>query len=228
MSDTERSVFWICVILTMVMAFTAMMIALPRVCDIHSNINFDYQTMIVTILGVFIASLIGWQIWATINANHIIDRFDNRIHTTEASVERLEQQRQLLETQDQRGRNLIEAFAEARKGDAESILSAKYMCYLNSICLFISANVPAAYQYLTQVELDLSKTLNLLEHSTDRASQRMFIDRINDYENIYLRIITLIHQRQEDLEALHSRITHYRDERRRISAIIQGQQTSNP
>lgn len=92
MNDTERSVFWICVILTMAMAFTAMMIVLPRVCDIHSSINFDYQTMIVTILGIFITVLIGWQIWTTIDTRRIIERFDERIRTNEIAVERLQQQ----------------------------------------------------------------------------------------------------------------------------------------
>lgn len=86
MNDTERSVFWICVILTMAMAFTAMMIALPRVFNIHSNINFDYQAMIVTILGIFITALIGWQIWATINVNRVIDRLDTRVRDMENTL----------------------------------------------------------------------------------------------------------------------------------------------
>lgn len=158
--------------------------------------------------------LVGWQVFNAIENVKTLKRMDRM-----QSI--FTHQRQLLETQDQRGRDLIEAFAEARKGDAESLLSAKYMCYLNSIYLFISANVPAAYQYLIQVELELSNTLNLLEHSTDRALQRKFIEHINEYDNIYRRIMTLIHKRQEDLEALHNRITRYRDERRRICEFIQ-------
>lgn len=59
MGSNERTIFWLCVILTMAMAFTALMISLPRVCNIHSTINFDYQTMIVTILGIFVTALMG-------------------------------------------------------------------------------------------------------------------------------------------------------------------------
>ena len=80
MSENERSLFWICVILTMAMAFTAMMISLPRVCDIHSNINFDYQTMIVTVLGIFVTTLIGWQIWQTIISREQIRNIEDAVH----------------------------------------------------------------------------------------------------------------------------------------------------
>lgn len=195
---------WISIVLSLVAV----------VCVFLKTEDSNNASMIVTALGVMVTALVGWQVFNAIENVKTLKRMD-RMQTAFAH------QHQLLETQDKRGRNLIEAFAEARKGDAESILSAKYMCYLNSIHLFISANVPAAYQYLTQAELELSNTLNLLEHSTDHTSQRMFIDHINDYENIYRRIMTLIHQRQEDLDTLHIRITRLRDERRRVCEALQ-------
>lgn len=190
-------------------------------CDLKFGTD-ESAGSFMTAMGIMVTALVGWQVFNAIENYKTLRRMDRLLS-------RFEHSNRLLEVQDQRGRNLIEAFAEARKGDAESILSAKYMCYLNSIHLFILANVPAAYQYLTQVELNLSNTLNLLEHSTDPASQRMFIDSTNGYENMYRQIMTLIHQRQEDLEALHERITHYRDERRRVSdIIIRGLQSVNP
>lgn len=194
------------------MALVASLISV--VCIFFNTSDPNNASMLITALGVMVTVLVGWQVFNAIENVKTLKRMD-RMQTAFAH------QHQLLKTQDKRGRDLIEAFAEARKGDAESILSAKYMCYLNSIHLFISANVPAAYQCLTQVELELSNTLNLLEHSTDHTSQRMFIDHINDYENIYRRIMTLIHQRQEDIEALHDRITRYRDKRRRVCEAIQ-------
>ena len=48
--------------------------------------------MIVTILGILVTVLIGWQIWATIDTRRIIERFDERIRTNENAVNRLRQQ----------------------------------------------------------------------------------------------------------------------------------------
>lgn len=49
MSHNEKSLFWICVILTMGMALTALMISLPRTVDSENPISLDYQGAIVTI-----------------------------------------------------------------------------------------------------------------------------------------------------------------------------------
>lgn len=145
MSDNEKNLFWICVILTMAMAFTAMMIALPRICDIHSNLNFDYQTMIVTILGIFITALIGWQIWATISSREEISEMRRNAENAERRFDELNAN---LTTQRETITHLVEAtrlYSIAHSIRTIAELDAinqreAYALYLEAIVEFLQSN----------------------------------------------------------------------------------------
>lgn len=203
-------------VLTIIVAIETLLIFI-YICG---EMGFDPNSasVLVSALGVIVTLLVGWQVYNAIESSKIMRRMDT-LHS------RLSEQSILLETQDQRSRNLIEAFAEERKGNAESVLTAKYMCYLNSIHLFLMANVPPAYQYLSQVELDLSATLQAIEHTNDKTTLQMFIDQQNVFAEIYNGIMVTIHQRQNEWQDLHERMLTYRDEFRRVrDVIIQGLQ----
>lgn len=49
----------------------------------YKNIN---EPTIVTVLSILITFLVAWQIWATINTNKIVERYDNRIRETENNI----------------------------------------------------------------------------------------------------------------------------------------------
>ena len=82
MSNNEKSLFWICVILTMAMAFSAMMISLPRNVDTQNPTRLDYQGTIITAFSVIVAVLLGWQIYSAIG-------IEKRMFKIEKRVERL-------------------------------------------------------------------------------------------------------------------------------------------
>lgn len=169
---------------------------------------------VVDVLSILVTVLIGWQVFNAIENHKTLRRMD-RLQS------RFERSNRLLEIQDQRAMDLLGAFAQDRRGDNETELSAKYLCYLNAIHLFIRANVPGANINLTDTESKLEQTLIAIENSKNNFFRGVFISNIPTYENTFREIMTLIHQRQEDLEALHIRITRLRDERRRVCESIQ-------
>lgn len=79
MSHNEKSLFWICVILTMAMAFTALMISLPRTVDIANPTRLDYQGTIVAIFALLVTVLIGWQIYNAIGMEKRVFKAEKRI-----------------------------------------------------------------------------------------------------------------------------------------------------
>lgn len=79
MSDNEKSLFWICVILTMAMAFTALMISLPRTVDVANPTRLDYQGTIVAIFALLVTALIGWQIYNAIGMEKRVFKAEKRI-----------------------------------------------------------------------------------------------------------------------------------------------------
>lgn len=81
MSFNEKSLFWICVILTMGMAFTALMISLPRTVDMNNPTRLDYQGTIVAIFALLVTVLIGWQIYSAMN-------IEKRVSLVERYLER--------------------------------------------------------------------------------------------------------------------------------------------
>lgn len=169
---------------------------------------------IADIFSILVTVLIGWQVFNAIENHKTLRRMD-RLQS------RFERSNRLLELQDQRAMDLLEAFAQDRKGDNEDELSAKYMCYLNAIHLFVKANVPGANLNLSDAEYKLEQTLSAIENSKNSFSRRVFISHIPTYEDTFREIMTFIHQRQEDLTALHTRMTRLRDERRRVCENIQ-------
>lgn len=87
MSDNEKSLFWICVILTMGMAFTALMISLPRTVDIANPTRLDYQGTIVAIFALLVTILLGWQIYSALEIANRVRRNEGRVNVARNHVE---------------------------------------------------------------------------------------------------------------------------------------------
>lgn len=87
MSDNEKSLFWICVILTMGMAFTALMISLPRTVDIANPTRLDYQGTIVAIFALLVTILLGWQIYSALEMAKRVRRNESRVNVARNHVE---------------------------------------------------------------------------------------------------------------------------------------------
>lgn len=87
MSDNERSIFWICVILTMAMAFTALMISLPRTVRVDDSVSLDYQGTIVAIFSLLVTILLGWQIYSALEIAKRVRRNEGRVNVARSHVE---------------------------------------------------------------------------------------------------------------------------------------------
>lgn len=226
MSDNERSIFWICVILTMAMAFTALMIALPRVCDIHSNINFDYQTMIVTILGIFITVLIGWQIWATIISRDEIRRVQEAADRITRLETELDTQRNIFTRRNFELQELVEAHVHMNNAINASFHSESYVHLANAIIHFLNSNVSLQYRPLLQALLGLSDALVLLESEGDEDDIRSFLEDTSDYDELYDDIVAAIHRREEDIRDIHREIIGIREDRLELRDRLQSRQST--
>lgn len=225
MSDNERSIFWICVILTMAMAFTALMIALPRVCDIHSNINFDYQTMIVTILGIFITALIGWQIWATIISRNEIRRVEEAAERITRLEAELNTQRNIFTRRNFELQELVEAHVRMNNAINASFHSESYAHFANAIIHFLNSNVSLQYRPFQEALRWLSDSLINLEHEGSEDDIRSFLEDASDYDGLYDNIVAAIHRREEDIRDLHREIIGIRENRLELRDRLQSRQS---
>ncbi len=133
--DEENGKGYGCVV--MALAGVALLVALValRRWDIPLCALCKDDFNVADVLSILVTVLIGWQVFNAIENSKTLKRMD-RLQA------RFERSNKLLERQDKRAMDLLEAFAQDRKGDNETELSAKYMCYLNAIHCFIKANVP--------------------------------------------------------------------------------------
>lgn len=226
MNNAERSVFWICVILTMAMAFAALMIALPRVCDIHSSINFDYQTMIVTIFGIFITALIGWQIWATIISRDEIRRIQEAADRITRLETELDTQRNIFTRRNFELQELVEAHVRMNNAINASFHSESYAHLANAIIHFLNSNVSLQYRPLLQALLGLSNALVLLESEGDEEDISSFLEDTSDYDELYDDIVAAIHRREEDIREIHRGIIGIREDRLELRDRLQSRQST--
>lgn len=177
----------------------ALMIVLPRVCDIHSNINFDYQTMIVTILGIFITVLIGWQIWQT-----MISRDEVRQATRTA------QQLERIRGELQETRN----FADAHFWNTQSRIRLEQGDNYNA---FMFSGEAARSYILANTDFNLHTSVSLAQMSASinntlngRGNPQDFVVHNGEIEQLLDGIAGAIGSRQEELREAHNALLRIR------------------
>ena len=208
MSDVERVIFWLCSIISLALSITALMIALPRVFNIHSTMNFDYQAMIVTILGILVTVLIGWQIWATITSR-------DEIREMRQNAERAERQFNALNAQLDQQRETIPHMIEATRlythahtlrsvgtANVENLREA-YALYLEAIAHFLQSN-PQDFVDRCLAGMDRCQGSNLGAFNYNPIFDHSFVDRCNrSFESIEDRFGLLSPQQRAELRRLH-------------------------
>lgn len=78
-NTSKRSDYF--VFIWFIIGATVIVFALFSSASNETSSNND--STIITVLSIFVTFLVAWQIWATINTNRIVDRFDERIRTVE-------------------------------------------------------------------------------------------------------------------------------------------------
>lgn len=212
MSDNEKSIFWICVILTMAMAFTAMMIALPRVCGIKSNINFDYQAMIVTILGIFITVLIGWQIWQTMASREEIK--DARKAAKKAN--KVAQEVSSLKTEFENSLNLFAAYRASSDG-LSFLLNNRHF---KAFHLFATAIIDSLKFLNDQGKCAMGAFVNLdncMDFDHNDTSMKEFTEKWDSVENRLNEIEEALRNADQENKIFQAMAKHHIDEFKKVA-----------
>lgn len=121
MNNNEKSLFWLCVILTMAMAFTALVISLPRTVDMQNPTRLDYQGTIVAIFALLVTILIGWQIYSALG-------IERRVFKAEKRIANL-----LLQTKNEKEKNKIFAQSSEDYSSGINCLSVAMIEYIQTI-----------------------------------------------------------------------------------------------
>lgn len=93
MGNNEKKIFWLCVIITMALALTAVALALPRTI---SSGTFDYQGVYIAIFAALVTLLIGWQIYNSIGLNRQLDKANNKVAEATKRLEKLDRKQKRL------------------------------------------------------------------------------------------------------------------------------------
>lgn len=192
MSNTEKSVFWICVILTMAIAIVALVISLSKLPERVAHYN--YNDALATIFSTIITVLLGWQIYSVIDISNTVKQVD-------ALKNKLVKQSELLETQDKRNLCLIEAFqhrADVYNVEKSRRLINRYHSALKAIRQFLRAGAPHYYIPFWNLVNDLPVYLNDIRHASPRL-RKLFNDRSTELEELYDEIISEIDIRSEEM-----------------------------
>jgi len=150
-----------------------------------SGMKFDSGSagVIVSALGVLVTALVGWQIFNAIEMRLIIKEYDDLKN-------RLNESNKALILQDERNLILIEAYAKIKEADNEfNSFSESYKIYLQSLELFLKANVPIKYKPIIDIRNGLNSILNSLKHIDDIDEKRDFIQSEKLFDDLYHQIL---------------------------------------
>lgn len=159
-SNTERSLFWICIILTMGIAIAALVISLPRTVDSRNPTSLDYQGTIVAIFALLVTALIGWQINATLGIDRRVERYERQLQQMQNRIERTEK---LVSDKNNEAVNYCAAMIDLYKANNESNRAEQYLKYADALGKLLDANVTDWDLLYTRCAVSFEKILHLVE-----------------------------------------------------------------
>lgn len=168
--------------------------------------NDNSAGVVISALGVLVTALVGWQIYNAIEMRSIIREYDKL-------KRQLEESSKALKMQDEQNLTLIEAYAKVNNATNGSYSFAnQYEMYLESLELFLKANVPLRYKTIVEINAILDMTLTSLKWGiiTDK---RQFVEREKNFDELYLNILSHLHRREDNIKQLSSRLTSIHDKR---------------
>lgn len=173
-----------------------------------SGIKFDNGSagVIVSALGVLVTALVGWQIFNAMEMRSVIKNYDKL-------KRQLEESSKALKMQDEQNLTLIEAYVKVNNASNSSYSFAnQYEMYLESLELFLKANVPLRYKTIIEINAILDMTLTSLKWGiiTDK---RQFVEREKNFDELYLNILNHLHRREDNIKQLSSRLASIHDKR---------------
>lgn len=178
MSDNEKSLFWICVILTMAMAFTAIMISLPRTVDVANPTRLDYQGTIVAIFALLVTVLIGWQIYNAIGMEKRVFKAEKRIANLLFQLQNEKKKTQVIDQSSEdysSGINclsvaMIEYIQTLHNHKTPIVDKAKHYC----TCYMVSASA-ITYFLASDKDIDLiAPRIELCVEGIDLSAKQLF------------------------------------------------------
>lgn len=175
--------------------------------------NDNSAGVVISALGVLVTALVGWQIYNAIEMRSIIREYDKLKNQFNES-------NKALILQDERNLTLIEAYAKIKEADSEfNSFSENYKIYLQSLELFLKANVPIKYKPIIDIKYGLKAILRSLKH-VDIEERQKFLQCEKLFDDLNHQILNSLHKRQDDIKELVQMLTEIRDTRKEVCADL--------
>lgn len=174
--------------------------------DVRSN---DASTPI-SILGTFVAALLGWQVFNAIENVKTLKQLDRL-------KGKLETQQQEMETRSTMLTNRIEAMDMLGfLRNADNTLNDRYFNGVRAVDLFLDSGIPDNYIYLNETLTELGNLLTILEQRSPNLEAGVIADTENALERMLRSITRKIDETSEYLSQVQERITVLSRRRRRV------------
>lgn len=167
--------------------------------------------IIVSVLGIIVTLLVGWQVFNAIEMRNTIKEVDDirAEHRTAISV---------LYSRNTELQCLLEAFQLVHEAKAEELpLGNVYCLRAKAIRQFLRANVPTNYIPFLGLLTQLKSIIKDVEQ-LDEFGRIMFAKCDRDCEVVYDEIIDLINKNHNEYGMLKGMVKSIRDSRRKINA----------
>lgn len=184
----------------------ACLLALVAIGGTFLNVSPTDAGTSISILGTFIAALLGWQVFNAIENVKTLKQLDKL-------NEELTSQRELIFQKGAESMCLSEAFQMLNSANRKSeLITDRYWNCLMAIRQFINGNVEANHVKLHEAIGLASSILDELDKKGD-LWLKTFADGEHKWEEIYDSIIRLLNTKAEHLDYLKDRIKATRDKR---------------
>lgn len=177
----------------------------------HFSLNRDSATD--NVLSILVAFLVAWQIIQTMISRREIERANEASQRITELETMLNVRSAVLTQRNMEITHLIDAHAHLRNAQNSEYFSDAYSHFAHALNHFILSNVLYDYNPFQESIRGLADSLIYLENDGEDDDKRNFIEMFDDYERLYHNIVASIHQRQQDIERLHSDIIGLREDR---------------
>lgn len=164
----------------------------------------------ISILGTFIAALLGWQVFNAIENVKTLKQFDRL-------KGKLETQQQEMKTRTAMLTNRMEAMDMLSfLRNADNKLNDRYFNGVRAVDLFLDSGIPNNYIYLNETLTELGNLLTILEQKSPNLEAGVIADTEDALERMLRSITRKIDETSEYLSRVQERITILSRRRRRV------------
>lgn len=191
----------------------ACVLALIAIGGTFLDIRSNDASIPISILGTFVAALLGWQVFNAIENSKTLKKLD-RLKKS------LETQQQEMDTRSTMLVNRIEAMDMLSfLRNSENELNDRYFNGVRSIDLFLDSGIPDNFIYLEETLAELDRVLTSMEQQSPSVAGGIIADTEDELERMVRSIIRKIDETSEYLARVQTRINAFSRRRRRVCEL---------